>query len=167
MEQGRPLRLSRPARGWGSCMLPPVNSSKMSEDRSRGAGRSQNQVALISAARRLRESGATLVLDGHCVLRRAPGIHERLPIDVFHALNCSSILLIRSPVSVLLERLHARQDMSWTEAELADFSKAEDVHSAEEAEVLGIPLKFFDSPTIQEVEAWLNRLSKGASFSRE
>ncbi|MBN9474143.1 MAG: hypothetical protein ABS43_00525 [Bordetella sp. SCN 67-23] len=121
----------------------------------------QNQAALISAARRVRESGATLVLDGHCVLRRAPGTHERLPIDVFRALECSSVLLIRSPVPVLLERLHARQDMSWTEAELADFSKAEDTHSAEVAEVLGIPLKTLDSPTAQEVETWLKRLSKG------
>ena len=118
----------------------------------------QNQTALISAVRRIRESGAMLVIDGHFVLRRAPGTHERLPIDVFRALECSSVLLIRSPVPVLLERLHARQDMSWSEAELADFSKAEDAHSAEVADVLGIPLKPLDSPTAQEVETWLKRL---------
>lgn len=127
----------------------------------------QNQAALISAARRIRESGATLVIDGHFVLRRAPGIHARLPINVFGALECSSVLLIRSPVPVLLERLHARQDMSWTEAELVDFSKAEDVHSAEVAEVLSIPLKALDSPTAQEVESWLKRLSKGVGVSRQ
>ena len=119
----------------------------------------QNQAALISAVRRIRESGSILVIDGHFVLRRAPGTHERLPIDVFRALKCSSVLLIRSPVPVLLERLHARQDMSWSEAELADFSKAEDAHSAEVADVLGIPLKTLDSPTAQEVETWLKRLS--------
>lgn len=119
----------------------------------------QNQAALISVVRRIRESGAMLVIDGHFVLRRAPGTHEKLPIEVFQALGCSSVLLIRSPVPVLLERLHARQDMSWTEAELADFSKAEDAHSAEVAEVLGIPLKTLDSPTAQEVETWLKRLS--------
>lgn len=126
----------------------------------------QNQEALISAARRVRESGTTLVLDGHCVLRRAPGTHERLPIDVFRALECSSVLLIRSPVSVLLERLHARQDMSWTEAELAEFSKAEDAHSAEVAEALRIPLKILDSPTTQEVETWLKQLSEGEGVFR-
>ena len=118
----------------------------------------KNQAALISAVRRIRESGSILVIDGHFVLRRAPGTHERLPIDVFRALECSSVLLIRSPVPVLLERLHARQDMSWSEAELADFSKAEDAHSAEVADVLGIPLKTLDTPTAQEVETWLKRL---------
>ncbi|AHB08274.1 hypothetical protein U875_05135 [Pandoraea pnomenusa 3kgm] len=127
----------------------------------------QNQVALISAARRIRESGATLVIDGHFVLRRAPGIHEKLPIDVFRALECSAVVLIRSPVRVLLERLHARQDASWAEEELAEFSKAEEVHSAEVAEVLGIPLKTLNSPTTQEVETWLKRLSKGAGVSRQ
>jgi len=121
----------------------------------------QNQAALISAARRIRESGATLVLDGHFVLRRAPGTHERLPVDVFRALKCSSVLLIRSPVPVLLERLLARQDMSWTEAELVEFSMAEDVHSAEVAKQLGIPLEILDSPSAREVETWLNRLTKG------
>lgn len=126
----------------------------------------QNQIALISAARRIRQTGATLVIDGHFVLRRAPGTHERLPVDVFRALECSSILLIRCPVPVLLERLHARQDTSWTEAELAEFIKTEDAHSAEAAKVLGIPLKALDSPTAQEVETWLERLSKGVGVSR-
>ena len=127
----------------------------------------QNQAALISAVRRIRESSATLVIDGHFVLRRAPNIHERLPIDVFRALECSVILLIRSPLPVLLERLHARQDMSWTEAELAEFSKAEDVHSVEVAKVLGLPLKVFDSPSVQEMETWLRQHSKGAGASRQ
>lgn len=127
----------------------------------------QNQVALITAARRIRESGATLVLDGHFVLRRAPGNHEALPIDVFRALHCSSILLIRSPVPVLLERLQARQDMSWSEAELTEFSKAEDAHGAEVAKQLCIPLKILNSPSTQEVETWLERLAKDAGASRQ
>lgn len=120
----------------------------------------QNQSALIAAVRRIREGGATLVVDGHFVLRRAPGNHQRLPVDVFRALGCSSILLIRSPVPVLLERLQARQDMSWSEAELTEFSKAEDAHGAEVAKLLSIPMKILDAPCDQEVEAWLERLSK-------
>jgi adenylate kinase len=127
----------------------------------------QNQAALIAAVRRIRESGMTLVIDGHFVLRRAPSIHEKLPIDVFRALECSSILLIRSPVPVLLERLHARQDMSWTEAELADFSEAEGAHSVEVAETLGIPFRTLDSPTAQEVETWLKLFSKDTDICRE
>ncbi len=126
----------------------------------------KNQAALISAARRICESGATLVIDGHFVLRRAPGDHERLPVDVFRALNCSSVLLIRSPVHVLLARLRARQDMSWTETELTKFSEAEDAHGAKIAEALGIPLQILDSPNAQEVETWLERLSKDMGASR-
>lgn len=126
----------------------------------------QNQAALISAARRIRESGATLVIDGHFVLRQAPGNHERLPIDVFRALDCSSVLLIRSPVPVLLERLQARQDISWSEAELTEFSKAEDAHGAEVTKALDIPLKTLDSPSPQEVETWLKLLLKGAGAYR-
>ncbi|MCJ0765359.1 ATP-binding protein [Variovorax terrae] len=126
----------------------------------------QNQAALISAAKRILESGATLVIDGHFVLRRAPRNHERLSVDVFRALDCSSVLLIHSPVLVLLERLQARQDMSWSEAELTEFSKAEDAHGAEVAKALGIPLKILDSPSAQEVEAWLERFSKSARAPR-
>lgn len=117
----------------------------------------QNQAALISAAKRIRDSGATLVLDGHFVLRRAPGDHERLSIEVFRALECSSILVIRSPVPVLLERLQARQDSSWSEAELAEFSEAEDSHAADVARALGVPLTILDAPNVQGVEDWLRR----------
>lgn len=121
-----------------------------------------NQMALISSVRRLRKSGATLVIDGHCVLRRGPGNHEWLPIDVFRGLCCSSILLIRSPLPVVLERLRARGDMSWSEAELTNFSNAEDAHSIEVAKILDIPLKVLDTPSTQDMETWLRRFSKSA-----
>lgn len=117
----------------------------------------QNQAALIASARRIRESGATLVVDGHFVLRRAPGRLERVPVDVFRALECSRVLLIRSPVPVLLARLQARHDMSWTEAELTKFSKAEEDHGTEVAGALGIPMTTLDSPSAETVEAWLKR----------
>jgi len=119
----------------------------------------QNQLALVSAARRIREEGATLVLDGHLVLRRATGEHERLSVDVFRSLDCSAILLIRSPVAVLQERLRARQDTSWSDEELTAFSKAEDEHGQDVAKALGIPLTILDAPSVDSVESWLVRLS--------
>lgn len=119
----------------------------------------QNQLALVSAARRIRESGATLVLDGHLVLRRATGEHERISVDVFRSLACSAILLIRSPVAVLQERLRARQDTSWSDDELTVFSNAEDVHAQDVAEALDIPLTILDAPSVEVVESWLDRLS--------
>lgn len=127
----------------------------------------QNQAALVSAVRRIRVTGATLVLDGHFVLRRSPGIHERLHIDVFRALECSTALLIRSPARVLLERLRARQDMSWSEAELTEFSMAEDAHGTDIARALGISLTILDSPSPKQVEVWLGELSTGAGTSHQ
>ena len=118
----------------------------------------QNQLALVSAARRVRESGAKLVLDGHFVLRRAVGDHERLPTEVFRALGCTAVLLIRCPAPVLLERLQAREDKSWNETELAIFSEAEEKHGIHVARVLNIPMVILDLPSPQEMETYLQRL---------
>lgn len=118
-----------------------------------------NQLALLSAAKRIRNGGGTLVLDGHFVLRRAPGDHEKLSVDVFRGLECSAVLLFRCAISVLLERLQARQDMSWNAAELADFSEAEEAHGVEVAKALNIPLEALDMPSMEEVDAVLERFS--------
>lgn len=127
---------------------------------------SENQAALIAAAKRIGNSGATLVLDGHFVLRRSPGEFERLPVDVFQALDCASILLIRAPVPVLLDRLQARGDRSWRETELRDFSKAEDEHSAYVARLLRTPLQYLDSPKMEDVENWLMTFANGTGDPR-
>lgn len=118
----------------------------------------QNQLALVSAARRVRASGEKLVLDGHFVLRRAAGDHERVSIEVFRALGCTAVLLIRCPVPVILERLQARNDMSWSEVELAIFSNAEEEHGAHVASALKIPMVILDVPSSREMETWLQRL---------
>lgn len=123
----------------------------------------QNQLALVSAARRVLATGKKLVLDGHFVLRRAAGDHERLSVEVFSALSCTAVLLIRCPVPVLLERLHARNDMSWSEVELAIFSNAEEEHGAHVASALKIPMVTLDMPSSGQIETWLQRL--GASES--
>lgn len=121
-----------------------------------------NQLALVSAARRVQERGAKLVLDGHFVLRRAIGDHERLPTEVFRALGCTAVLMIRCPVPVLLERLQAREDMSWSEAELAIFSEAEEEHGTRVARALNIPIMILNMPSPQEVETCLQRLAEMA-----
>jgi adenylate kinase len=119
----------------------------------------QNQLALISAAVRIRQSGAKLVLDGHFVLRRAVGDYERLPTEIFHALGCVAVLLVRCPAPVLLERLQARGDISWSETELAVFSQAEEEHGTHVARTLKIPMVVLDMPSSQEMEFCLQRLT--------
>ena len=123
----------------------------------------QNQLALVSAVRRVRESGAKLVLDGHFVLRRAARDHERLPIEVFRSLGCTAVLLVRCSVPVLMERLQAREDMSWSETELGIFSGTEEEHGTHIARALKIPMVILDMPSSQEMEACLQRLSKSGS----
>ncbi len=118
-----------------------------------------NQLALISAVRRVQERGAKLVLDGHFVLRRAAGEHERLSTEVFRAIGCTAVLLIRCPVPVLLERLQARGDKSWSETELGVFSEAEEEHGTHVATTLSIPMVILDAPSPLDVEICLKRLS--------
>jgi hypothetical protein len=57
--------------------------------------------------------------------------------------------------------------MSWGEAELTVFSKAEDAHSEGVANALGIPLKILDSPSTNEVETCLEQFSINARVCRE
>ena len=118
----------------------------------------QNQLALVTAVRRVRERGAKLVLDGHFVLRRAAGDHERLSTEVFRAIGCTAVMLIRCPVPVLLERLQAREDKSWSETELSIFSEAEEEHGTYVARALKIPMVMLDMPSSHEVVTCLQRL---------
>lgn len=81
-----------------------------------------------------------------------------MSIEVFRALGCTAVLLIRCPVPVILERLQARNDMSWSEVELAIFSNAEEEHGAHVASALKIPMVILDVPSSREMETWLQRL---------
>lgn len=123
----------------------------------------QNQQALVSAARRIREAGTTLVLDGHFVLRQAPGKHQKLSVDIFRDLECSSILLIQTPISEVLERLRDREDMSWSEEELSIFSEAENMHSADIADSLNIPLTILNVRKDQDIEIEIEKYFRGVT----
>lgn len=112
----------------------------------------QNQQALVSASRRIRETGTTLVLDGHFVLRQAPGKHKKLSTEIFRELNCSSILLIQTPIPEVLERLRVRKDTSWSEEELIIFSETENIHSIDIATALNIPLTVLDARKTEDIE---------------
>lgn len=111
-----------------------------------------NQAALVAAVNRIKDSGQLLLLDGHFVLRKAAGDHERLPEGVFHDLRCKSVVLLTCAPSIVLARLLERGDESWNEGEVALFAKSEADHAASICASLAIPLTVLESPTSKEFE---------------
>ncbi len=111
-----------------------------------------NQAALVAAVDRIKDSGQLLLLDGHFVLRKAAGNHERLPEWVFRDLRCDSVVLLTCAPRVVLARLLTRGDESWSESEIAVFAKSEADHAASICASLAIPLTTLESPTPEEFE---------------
>jgi len=118
----------------------------------------ENQAALVRAVQRVKASSASLILDGHFVLRKAVNEYERIPENVFRDLACSAVILLTCPITTTLSRLRARGDDSWTEVELGAFSQAESEHASSVCESLMIPLVELHSPTSEEFESALRPL---------
>jgi adenylate kinase len=110
----------------------------------------ENQVALVTAVARIRNEGRKLLLDGHLVLRSRPTEHRRIGPEVFHGLQCRRIFVLTAPVPVILSRLRARGDDSWTPEEVEVFSAAEVQHGQFVAARLAIPLTVLDSPNADQ-----------------
>ncbi|MBU9577244.1 AAA family ATPase [Ralstonia mannitolilytica] len=106
----------------------------------------ENQRALIRAVRRLNANHQELLLDGHFVLRGKHGKHEALSVEVFTALQCTAVILLTAPATVLKERLTARGDNSWTIDDLERLSNDEFQQSHFVASELFIPLTVLDMP---------------------
>jgi len=117
-----------------------------------------NQEALVAAVNRIKADKQMLVLDGHLVLRKAIGHHQRLPDSVFLDLGCISIILLTCPVPVVLERLAARGDDSWSEAEMVSFAKAESENAIAVANSVRIPLVELTAPSIEDFEMALRKI---------
>jgi adenylate kinase len=118
----------------------------------------ENQLALTNAVKRILAGGEELLLDGHFVLRQSPGVHIRLPLEVFDSLQCSAVLILTTPPSVLMERLKGRGDTSWQMGEIDEFNRAEVQHGCAVAESLGVPVSVLDSPEVDSFEFELKSL---------
>lgn len=115
----------------------------------------ENQIALAGAVARILDGGEQLLLDGHLVLRHRPNEHQRLPASVFVSLRCRRIIVVTAAVDVLMDRLRARGDDTWTAAELAAFSEAEIRHGEAIASTLNIGLSILESPSCADFDAAL------------
>lgn len=123
-----------------------------------------NQRALINAVRRVRENGGQLVLDGHFVLRKDIGVHERLEASVFADLECRSVLLVQCDAAAVLERLLLRDGgTNWSIQEVGAFIQAEAAHGALVADRLGVAFVLLTNPTAEEFEAHLLKQSEAHS----
>lgn len=118
----------------------------------RVVGIDENQAALISAINRLRSSGEKLMLDGHFVLRGANGEFSEINLHIFRDLQIGAVLLLQASTDVVIERLRARGDSSWTESELQIFSELEATHANRIADQLGVAFTSLCSPSQEEFE---------------
>lgn len=113
----------------------------------------ENQIALVRAVARILNGGEQLLLDGHLVLRSRPNEHQRLHESVFRSLRCRGIIILTAPIDILLSRLRARGDDTWTTDELAAFCEAENEHGAAVATQLGIAVTVLVSPSRAQFDA--------------
>jgi adenylate kinase len=122
----------------------------------------ENQRALIAAVTRLEQDEEALVLDGHFVLRRSPGVHEEIGVDTFDQLMIRGVILLETPSAIVAERLLQRGDTTWQEAEITHFAERESEHATTVCQQLSVPLIKLSSFSMADVQrAISNCLSKG------
>lgn len=107
----------------------------------------ENQVALAKAVARHNAGGTALLLDGHFVLLGPGGQFIPLGVEVFKALNLSSIVLIEAPPDVVMERVSQRDELHRDPAWLADFMAKERAQAELVSAELNLPLTVLDSPS--------------------
>jgi adenylate kinase len=118
----------------------------------------ENQRALVAAVRRLADAGRPVVLDGHFVLRRSAGVHEKIGAEIFAQLMVRGVLLLEASSATIGERLLSRGDTTWEPSEIQAFSKLEQEHAVAICQQLGIPIEILRSPTESEVRDALVKL---------
>ncbi|ALT78817.1 AAA family ATPase [Paucibacter sp. KCTC 42545] len=118
----------------------------------------ENQQALIAAVSRLADAEIPVVLDGHFVLRRGAGVHERIGVDTYVQLKIEGVLLLEAPTATVEERLRQRGDTTWTSSEIEAFSKMEREQAEHVCRQLNLPLVRLCTPTEFEVRDALTKL---------
>ena len=122
-----------------------------------------NQLALISAVNRRRESTRTMLLDGHFVLRGGAGGLIRLATDVFSSLRLSGVILLCDDAEVIAARLASRDGVSTSSESIAELAAEEAAHARAVCCTLDIPLIVVDSPTEMQLMDAVVRLLADAT----
>jgi len=120
-----------------------------------------NQLALINAVNRRRESTASMLLDGHFVLRSGAGGLIRLDTDVFSRLRLSGVILLCDDSKIIAARLARRDGVSTSSESVAELASEEESHARAICCSLHIPLTVVNSATEIELKAAVVRLLAG------
>lgn len=110
----------------------------------------ENQRALVRAVGAARARNESLLLDGHFVLRGPTGKNTRIDVGVFKDMKLDGILILNAPSELIVQRLRAREDYSWTVGEIDKLACEELEHSRLVAQELGIPWQTLNSPAESE-----------------
>lgn len=113
----------------------------------RVSGLDENQAALILATKRVHSGGQKLLLDGHFVLRGTNGEINEIDTQVFRDLQIDAVLLLEVDIGVVIERLKARGDTSWTSSELRSLAEREEAHARRVSSALGIAFRNLLAPS--------------------
>lgn len=118
----------------------------------------ENQCALVAAVKRLEQCGETIVLDGHFVLRRTVGVHEKIGTETFAQLMIRGVILLEAPSSTIADRLMRRGDTTWERSEIEIFARMELEHAEAVCQQLGVRLVRLCSPSEAKVRETVEKL---------
>ncbi|MBI6895237.1 AAA family ATPase [Pseudomonas putida] len=107
-----------------------------------------NQDALNVAVGRILQQDPTLVLDGHFVLKKSPGLFEEVPIETFRRLGLSAIVLIENEPQIIAERLLQR-DSNGDAGDLQSFVSSERRAALNVSFKLGVPFFLMHAPSAE------------------
>ena len=111
----------------------------------------ENQRALIRAVTAVRARKEMLLPDGHFALRGSADTNTRIDVSVFKDMMLDGVVVLSAPSKLILQRLRARGDESWTVDEIDRLASDELEHSKKVAQELEIPWHTLDSPTESEL----------------
>lgn len=99
-----------------------------------------NQVLLIEALNKLRESGKEFVLDGHFCLVNNDGDISRVPFETFQEVKPNKIILLTENPQVIMQRRAERDGIELDIKEIAAFQHEEYSYAVEVARKIGCPI---------------------------
>lgn len=107
-----------------------------------------NQDILIAAIQTSGLQDAKFILDGHFCLLDAAGSVKQIPLATFSALAPACVLVLTAEISVIRERLLARDGKDYPADLLNAMQQAEIAHAKYVCETLRIPLEILSSPDV-------------------
>ncbi|MFG0321876.1 ATP-binding protein [Pseudomonas sp. zjy_15] len=107
-----------------------------------------NQDALTIAVDRILAQEGALVLDGHFVLKKAPGVFAEIPMETFQRLGPSAIVLIENEPQVVAQRLLQR-DSNANAGDIKSFIDSERRAALRTSLELKIPLFVMHNPSAE------------------